>query len=1497
MLLREPQSNAAKVFLFGESGTNQTMKAWRFFADEDSVRLPALTMVDSSSILLPVQHPDDLGNDLFCNGHSILPDGRMVFVGGTYTPRDPCEMVYTFDPAWIGGASPWTLNAMMAAERWYATVTALPDGKLLAAAGEARSWLGAFGGRLGDGTTDRVWRPLTVAGRCQWADTLAVPADVAAASGGRVRNDGHTAGRFPPSRADHAFAGVPNMQGVLFGGQQVFAAGVDTTLGDAWLMRGSAGDLVPNDSVVTWTLLKQVDYSEPVAGSNEIIPCPRTRATLVWAGQDPANPKTFLPGANDSLAFYLFGGRDSLGNALGDLWLGRVRTQSVWSSWPGFLGGLTKYLSWTQVLPSDTSRARFGHSMWFDPGRAGATGAPYARLVIFGGQKDDSTLADNRLYTYGVGSVVAGDWRVATPDSSLAWGSPQPRQGHMSAQNWALDPGQEAPSFYVFGGQDARGNLLPGMPRRPEELDTHLWAFERNDTTATNLQYQWKWLAWTKPDSGRPGPPSVARGAMAYEDWSKRLVVVGGDRNGDGQAAGLTDSVWAIQVESYGPGDNKRWVQPLFRPNGLLPEFPASSGHTLVAYGSGAHTHESSLEVFSTEGSLGSCGTHSNLAGTWATLTTPDSLSEREIAAYPFLFVLPDGRLFNAGPALADRIDRPYRRFFSFATKQWSDDATVHFKDAFAPGSAVMYRPGRLLRAGTHGPLDGTPYGSTGRTETVDIGTGATPGWVLRVGNLFTTFNLTPRINLNLTVLPTGDVLATGGMSRKSANLSELNTDAVRRPQLWRVATGGWNKDDQASADTLARDPRVRNYHSTALLLPDGRVMTAGGEAPSEFDRNTVSIYEPPYLFSGDAYARRPVVSGGPEVLRYGEPFTLTLAEPDDVDSTRTVALLRPAAVTHGFDQNQRYVPLDFVKAGSPGRLLAWAPADSFLAPPGEYMLFVTRGRGNSADSLPVPSLAKWVVVRRPTGTLRDSADITPPCGGTYSNLRLWNECENTSIIRLLWNAPADDDTLAFSGKSKAYNLRWTFNDSPPHFNLWQSQPTAAPQAVFAIETATVGNLENGTWYRFALKAVGDNADTSSLSNVLVAKATLCEGGSSGGGGGSYEDPHARRTGAFGQKPGAAGTAEENTLLAGVPLGTPARDMLRLNREPGVAGTLRRAFVRQGETRGLLVDEARLLAVDHEPGSEVVAGASGGLLAGTRLAATLVTDARARDVTACGTGAGPEPMYADSSEVLEVTLPSQAEPAPRVVLLELMGGGGETPGISVEVGTSGEAWQQLATIHPRREWDVQALPAVLADRVRLTFHGAYALRFAGELAGALPVTARAAALAGAQSNYSGDAFDETRAAVDTSLAMVAGDTLSLLFEDLPAPEAGVRTWLLEVEGTPVTPRVAQALAHRRDPAPQVSVPLRFALLPAAPNPTRGTVRLGFDLPVRASVRLELFDAQGRRVRRLEGAYEAGRQAFEWDLRHANGPRVAPGIYKYRLTAGRFRAQSKLVVLP
>ena len=89
----------------------------------------------------------------------------------------------------------------------------------------------------------------------------------------------------------------------------------------------------------------------------------------------------------------------------------------------------------------------------------------------------------------------------------------------------------------------------------------------------------------------------------------------------------------------------------------------------------------------------------------------------------------------------------------------------------------------------------------------------------------------------------------------------------------------------------------------------------------------------------------------------------------------------------------------------------------------------------------------------------------------------------------------------------------------------------------------------------------------------------------------------------------------------------------------------------------------------------------------------------------------------------------------------------------------------------------------------------------------------------------------------------------------------------------------------------------FRLHQNVPNPFAGTTSIGFDLPVAADVRLEIFDMQGRLVRRFAERSDAGRHSIVWDLRDARARAVPPGIYVYRLRAGAFDARLKLVVMP
>jgi WD40 repeat protein len=288
----------------------------------------------------------------------------------------------------------------------------------------------------------------------------------------------------------------------------------------------------------------------------------------------------------------------------------------------------------------------------------------------------------------------------------------------------------------------------------------------------------------------------------------------------------------------------------------------------------------------------------------WRRLTTA-SLS---LPNYPRTFVAPDGRVFYAGAVQQSRwLDVT-------GTGRWSLGPSMNFGTR-TYGSAVMYGPGKILYVGG----GNTP---TNSAEVIDLNS-PTPQWT------YTGSMAYARWNTNATLLPTGDVLVTGGTS----NGDRTNpAGAVNVAELWSPGSGQWTQ--LASAAAL-----LRGYHSTSVLLPDGRVLHSGGGdgggVPNNFN---YEVYSPPYLFKG----ARPVISGAtPDVVGYGQ--TVALATPDGTTIAK-VTLVRLGSVTHAFDQAQRLVPLNFSQAS--GGLSVTLPASRAAAPPGPYLLFLVGADG-----------------------------------------------------------------------------------------------------------------------------------------------------------------------------------------------------------------------------------------------------------------------------------------------------------------------------------------------------------------------------------------------------------------------------------------------------------------------------------------------------------------------------------------------------------------------
>lgn len=379
----------------------------------------------------------------------------------------------------------------------------------------------------------------------------------------------------------------------------------------------------------------------------------------------------------------------------------------------------------------------------------------------------------------------------------------------------------------------------------------------------------------------------------------------------------------------------------------------------------------------------------------------------------------------------------------------------------------------------TYGP--GT--GASDSTVRIDV-TAGSPQWIAS-GDMAVS-----RVYHNLVLLPTGEVLATGGMG-----VVDNDDDILprQRPEIWNPAgnggAGSWS-GGLATSDSLAIDPIKRGYHSTAILLPDARVLCAGGNHHSGTftDLQKANIFCPPYLFkaNGDT-AVRPVVTCAPDTIGLGLKFSILV---DNAASVSKACLIRSASTTHGFDQNQRYVPLTFTKASSPDRLIITAPATAAHAPPGDYLLFVV----GSSDGPSVPSIAKWIRLEAP-----DAADNTPP-----EINDLTPDVVTTNSIMMTWTDPADDGRNEASGLARELLLRRKSSKIDSE-SAWDAAIPVCnmphPGPVDTYHEITVTGLSCcQSWY-FQLRARDNKPQLSALLDSIRA-STVCYfgcGGSSAG--------------------------------------------------------------------------------------------------------------------------------------------------------------------------------------------------------------------------------------------------------------------------------------------------------------------------------------------------------------------------------------------------------------
>ena len=290
---------------------------------------------------------------------------------------------------------------------------------------------------------------------------------------------------------------------------------------------------------------------------------------------------------------------------------------------------------------------------------------------------------------------------------------------------------------------------------------------------------------------------------------------------------------------------------------------------------------------------------------------------------YPRNFLLPDGRIFG--------VDVEGHMYFIAADLSDITMAGQLGQDRWGYGTtAVMFEPGRILHFG----------GETTSAVIIDVN-----GPVPVVTPAAPTTQA--REWVNSTLLPDGRVIATGGASYYRLGqidgrpLADYNI--TNEIEIWDPATGQWSVESSGI--------KARLYHSTALLLPDGRVLVAGGGAPGPVFQTNAEIFSPDYLFSaqGGPVARPEITAVSDNDLALGQTFNINVGGGIDIGR---VTVLKAGTVTHSVNMEQRISDLTFTENG--GTLTATLPASGTELTPGYYLLTVLTTAGVPSESVMV---------------------------------------------------------------------------------------------------------------------------------------------------------------------------------------------------------------------------------------------------------------------------------------------------------------------------------------------------------------------------------------------------------------------------------------------------------------------------------------------------------------------------------------------------------------
>jgi len=313
----------------------------------------------------------------------------------------------------------------------------------------------------------------------------------------------------------------------------------------------------------------------------------------------------------------------------------------------------------------------------------------------------------------------------------------------------------------------------------------------------------------------------------------------------------------------------------------------------------------------------------------------------RGFPTYPATFLTENGELFFTGSSAGYGPSTAAWRtpgFWDIKTNVFRPVPGIADPENLETSASVLLPPAQnqtIMVLGGGGV--GQSSSSTSRTALIDMAA-PDPSWVRGP-------NLAEPTRYPITVLlPNDDVLVTGG----SRYYRGMHGSDNRDTRIYDVATNSFSW----AANSLTG----RDYHSGGILLPNGTVLTLGGNPlygnaqdtqPQTFNQE-IDVYFPPYMFAGT----RPSIESAPKVMQLQHSYLIKVSQPSSIQDLR---LMRPDNPTHVTDVNQRSIAVPFTQAGN-GELEITLPANANLVPPSYYMLFAINSKG-------IPSDGYWVQV------------------------------------------------------------------------------------------------------------------------------------------------------------------------------------------------------------------------------------------------------------------------------------------------------------------------------------------------------------------------------------------------------------------------------------------------------------------------------------------------------------------------------------------------------